>query len=230
MVYLTCNPRRKATYVGTRSRGKAPAQPITVDTSALWHRADVGMLITPWAGDRSGPLRAWPCQWGADTGNFKRPVATANYLAWLADHLPFVDRCLFATAPDVVGNWAETWQLSKDVLPEVRALGYPAAVVAQDGMTELPDPDLWDVLFVGGTTDFKLSETAYGLVSDAKALGRWCHMGRVNSWRRIKAAAISGYDSADGTCLRFNPPQYVREIALWLDTLRAQPSLDWSAA
>jgi hypothetical protein len=189
----------------------------------LWERGDVGVLLTPASGGRRQlfglvPFLAWA------TGNFTRPVHVPTYLALLATHRDAA-RFLFATAPDVVGDWHRTWALSRDVLPAIRALGYPAAIVAQDGMAALPDPALWDCLFVGGTTEWKLSEPVYRLVREARALGKWTHMGRVNSWRRLRAAALSGYDSADGTCLAYHPPQYVREIARWLDRLKAQAAL-----
>ena len=79
--------------------------------------------------------------------------------------------------------------------------------------------------FVGGTTGFKLSETAYRLVREARALGKRTHLGRCNSRRRLLAAHAAGYDSADGTCLRYNPPQYVHEIGRWLDETRRRPAL-----
>ena len=38
--------------------------------------------------------------------------------------------------------------------------------------------------------------------------------------------------TGDGTCLAFNPPQYVREIAGWLNAINRQPqlALDWEHA
>ena len=132
---------------------------------------------------------------------------------------------MFATAPDVVRDWAATWALAEPVLPRIRELGYRAAIVIQDGCTALPPADLWDVLFVGGSTEWKLSELVYRLVAEAREMGRHTHMGRVNSWRRIRAAALSGYASADGTCLKRNPPHYSVEIGEWLDRLNRQPAL-----
>jgi hypothetical protein len=45
------------------------------------------------------------------------------------------------------------------VLPKIRALGVPAALVAQDGLEDMIDKIPWDsfdVLFIGGSTAFKL--------------------------------------------------------------------------
>lgn len=233
-MYLTVNPRwatgtESGLYVGTRARGKALAAPIVTPTSALSHRADVGMLLTPAGGNRGETLAHWSgSRWAADTGCFRHPetFSVAAYLDWLAALAPYRDRCLFATAPDRVGDAAATWAVAAPVLPQLRALGYRAALVAQDGWERLPvDWGAFDCLFVGGSTRWKLSEAAYGLVREARARGKWTHQGRCNSWRRLRAAHAAGYDSADGTCLRYNPPLYTVEITGWLDRLQAQPAL-----
>ena len=198
-----------------------------MDLAAFLRRPDVGVMLTPASrGDVLGAAQraSW---WAADTGRFANPAAytDAGYLTWLAALRPARTTCLFATAPDVVGDWAATWALSEPLLPRIRALGFRVALVAQDGMAALPPVEVWDCLFVGGTTRWKLSEPAYRLARWAVALGKWTHLGRVNSWTRIRAAAVAGYASADGTALAYNPPQYAVEIAGWLDRLRAQPAL-----
>jgi hypothetical protein len=200
---------------------------------ALWTRGDVGVMMTPLSGRWRAVLDLAPV-FACDTGCYARPerYSDAAYLDWLAGLRPYRARCLFATGPDVLGDWAATWARSAPLLPRIRELGFRAAVVAQDGARELPPADAWDVLFVGGTTGWKLSEAAYGLVRAARALGRPVHLGRVNSWRRLRAAKVSGYTSADGTCLARNPPQYCLEIQGWLDRLRTQPPLPlgWGGA
>lgn len=150
--------------------------------------------------------------WAADNGRFSEPsyYSDERYLSWLA-RMP-VERCLFATAPDVVADSAATLELSAPLLPQIRALGYRAALVAQDGLTIDAVPwDEIDALFVGGSTDWKLSETAFDLARAAKQRDKWTHLGRVNSWRRFRAAAAAGFDSADGTVLRFDQSRPVHE-------------------
>lgn len=197
-------------------------------------RPDMPAMLQPGMGNvpPAGQL------WAADNGRFSKPdtYSDEKYLAWLRNKLPHVERCLFATAPDVVGDAVATLALSLPMLPRIRALGYPAALVAQDGLEssgELND-DLWDefdCLFVGGTTKWKLSEHAYQLVAEANERGKWTHMGRVNSWQRFRAAAAAGYDSADGTYLRFDPTQKrlgKRRIETWAAESLANPGL-WNA-
>ena len=170
--------------------------------------------------------------WAADNGRFSKPdkYTDAAYLSWLSKR-PHREMCLFATAPDVVGDAAATLLRALPVLPKVRSAGYPAALVAQDGLDRLEVPwDAFDCLFVGGTDAWKLSERAYGLAAEAKARGKWLHLGRVNSLRRLRAAACAGYDSADGTFLKYGPTQNLPRVLGWLRELRERPTLSlWPA-
>lgn len=180
-----------------------------------------GWMLTPMMGNKPDLTSTW---WGADTGCFSNPdsFSIVAYLNWL-DARPR-ETCLFATAPDVVGDANATWRKSASVLPMIRSLGYKAALVAQDGI-ENPDWDTFDVLFVGGTTTFKLAESTYALAQEAKERGKWCHMGRVNSERRLRAAAISGYDSVDGTYLKFGRDVLLPRLREWMRRLDLQPVL-----
>ncbi len=227
MLYLTVNPRKDGIYVGTRQRGQALAVPIYADPRTLWLRPDVGVMWTPEGG--TSPARLdWCPRFACDTGCYTQGhrFDLGQYLSWLTGLQPYRHKCLFATAPDVVGDAAATLARALPVLPELRRLGYRAALVAQDGLTPDTTPwDAFDVLFVGGTTPWKLREATYGLVREAARRGKWTHMGRCNSLRRLTAARNGGYDSADGTCLRFNPPQYVQEIGRWMDRLHRQAAL-----
>jgi hypothetical protein len=161
--------------------------------------------------------------WAADTGCFNSPekYTDAGYLAWLGQRVVALDRCLFATAPDVVGD---AW--SRHMLPRIRSLGYRAALVAQDGIEDIAiDWDAFDVLFVGGTTDWKLSERAIGVMADAKRRGKWVHAGRVNSLRRLRLMQMAGADSADGTFVAIAPRTNIPRMEAWLRALARQPPL-----
>lgn len=176
-------------------------------------------MVTPRMGQQ--PPAGQP--WAADNGRFSAPqdYTDAGYLAWL-ERMP-VESCLFATAPDVVGDAAATLALSSPLLGPIRQLGYPVALVGQDGLEHLTVPwDDFDVLFIGGTTDWKLSPAAAGLVEEAKRRGKWVHMGRVNSRRRLAYADAIGCDSADGTVLKHDVS---RDVAGWVRHVNSNPSL-----
>lgn len=132
----------------------------------------------------------------------------------------------WATAPDVVGDYDATTRRSLPVLARIRALGVPAAYVAQDGMEadlERVRWDLFDVLFVGGSTEWKLSPEGAGrVIAEAKRHGKLVHMGRVNSLKRLRIAEQLGCDTADGTYLARAGRKGTATVLKWLDTLAAE--------
>ena len=174
-------------------------------------------IETPKQGNNRVPAGAG---WCADNGCFGTAyVGDDAWWAWLVQH-PGRDLCRFAVAPDVVGDAAATLERSAPWLPRIRALGIPAAFVAQDGQENLPVPwDTFDVLFIGGSTNWKLGAEVRRLVIEAKAHGKPVHMGRVNSARRLRYAAHIGCDSADGTYLIFAPAMNLPRLLGWLTDL-----------
>lgn len=226
--------------------------PITRDAN----RADLGLLATP-ATSIHRQRGCYPT-WAADNGFFNAPRPTgdgyevdvlgspastptarevrygiepalaARWLTWLSDLDP--SGCLFATLPDVVGDYAATFERSCSYVAKVRALGFPVAFVAQDGLEA--DRYIWrsmlagaDAIFLGGSTEWKLSPAAAELTAEAKARGLWVHMGRVNSYKRLAYASAIGCDSADGTFVGFAPAENARRMLGWLDKL-ARPTLE----
>jgi len=187
-------------------------------------RPDLPAMVTPRM--RQSPPAGQ--HWAADTGRYASPHEYDDdaYLAWLRKMAPHADRCLFATAPDVVGDAVVTLDLSLPMFDRIRSAGYRTALVAQDGLELLEVPwDGFDALFIGGTTDWKLSPAAEELIAAARSRGKWTHMGRVNSLRRLRYAGSIGIDSVDGTILRFDPNT---DIHGWVDHVENNPSV-WSS-
>lgn len=172
----------------------------------------LGQIVTP----AEGRMPLDGVTWIADNSVFggKYPGDDV-YLAWLG-RLPHKERCVFAVAPDVVGDAQATLARSLPMLPRIRAL-VPVAYVAQNGATvdSLPWDD-FDVLFVGGDTAWKLGPEARALIAEAKRRGKGTHMGRVNSRGRLQRAADSGCDSADGTYLTFGPDTNLPKLLGWV--------------
>lgn len=175
----------------------------------------LGWLLTPNMGNRLPSTGAW----GADNGCFTQPhtYSDERYLAWLAKMAPASGRCLFATAPDVVGDAAATLARSLPMLPRLRSAGYLAALVAQDGLEDEQVPwQAFDVLFIGGSTEWKMGPECAALITEAKARGKLVHVGRVNSAKRFRHFAALGADSADGTFLAFGPAKNLPKLRSWL--------------
>ena len=189
-------------------------------TPAVRDAMNAGQLVcitTPKQGNRI-PDDALVC---LDNGVFgKGWPGEEKWLEWVTRHQPIADRVLFVVAPDVVGDARATYERSLPFLPIIRDLGFPAAYVAQDGQEDFPPPwDDLDCLFIGGSTEWKLSGYARDLIREAKARGKWVHAGRVNSKRRFAYFELLGADSADGTYIAFGPDLNLPNVLHWTQSL-----------
>lgn len=188
----------------------------TPDTLPLLDDMTLGLLTTP--ATNYTVDNGWV--WAADNGCFspKTYKGDDRWFAWLTDVTAKWDGCLFATAPDVVGDAAATLQRSLPWLDRIRSLGVPAALVAQDGLGGRVDVPwgTFDVLFIGGSTGWKLGPNPILLAGEARRRGVPVHVGRVNSKKRwdhcdrwVKA------DTADGTFLAFGPKINLPKLLSW---------------
>lgn len=165
--------------------------------------------------------------WAADNNCFNNPeIDVEDYLRWLKEYACGARTCLFATAPDIVGDAKATWLRSEPVLPLIRAAGLPAGFVAQDGVENtVIEWGKFDALFIGGTTEWKLSDAAFSVAAEAKRRGKWTHMGRVNSRLRVLIAALNNFDSVDGTHVAFKPDEHFADLERWVNEVARQSFL-----
>jgi hypothetical protein len=132
--------------------------------------------------------------YGLDNGCFKRfnKKTWERLLDEAEDNMP-----KFVCLPDIVGDAARTLDLFDAF--EIKTNGLPRALVLQDGIANHRIP--WDkmaAVFVGGSDSFKTSDEAMNACRTAKMLGKWVHVGRVNTAARVnywKGMA----DSIDGS-------------------------------
>ena len=139
--------------------------------------AGFGVLLTPATKGYVKYLKDFK-QFGIDNGCFSKAgefdeAEFLNLVKTATEDPDVRAKCLFAVAPDVYdptfdngpgkdkgrGDPLKTIERSLPVLPKIRALGVPAALVAQDGLEDHVDKipwDAFDVLFIGGSTEFKL--------------------------------------------------------------------------
>lgn len=158
----------------------------------------IGIMKTPDTGYSREVVGSFPC-WAADNGCFSAKWDPDRWLAFLTGWAD-LPGCLFAVVPDVVADAAATRARWDEWAPIVRSLGYRTAYVLQDGEDGTTIPADADWLFIGGSTDYKLSETVARIVAGTDLP---VHMGRVNSVRRMRTAATFGCASADGTLLAY---------------------------
>jgi hypothetical protein len=184
--------------------------------------------------------------WCADNGAFSDKFDESDWWQFLNDNAHDAPTCLFAVAPDVVGDAAGTLVRSLPWLPKIRSLGYAVAFVGQNGQEHVPPPwDEFDVLFLGGSLEclpcsfiwpanvkpkrrqrcptcnrvmeeWKEGHAARMFAAEAKRRGKRLHMGRVNSERRYRYARLIGCDSVDGTYLTFGPDKNLPQLLAWI--------------
>ena len=207
----------------------------------------LGCILTPKQGNK---IPAAPVVLCADNGAFgKGYPGDPQWWRWLQT-LP-ATRIEFAVAPDVPFDALATLDKSLPWLANIRSLGMPPAVVAQNGFEDIPviPWDEFDVLFLGGTMEcrpcryvrpvgdfdtkrcpvcnrrlieWKLGPGAARCITEAKAHGKKVHMGRVNSAKRFLYAAFAGCDSADGTYIKRGPDKNLPKALAWSDDLARQ--------
>lgn len=215
-------------------------------------RADLlGQIITPAAGNR--PLAGVDLI--ADNGIYSRAYpGDGPYLDWLEDRASSRARFRFAVAPDVVADHEATMERSAPMFRPIREVANGVAVCAQNGATptNLPWGDI-DAVFLAGIVEcvrcnwwprvedlpqtqcpdghelveWKIGPGAAAVAAEARRRRVWCHMGRVNSWRRLIKAKFMGCDSADGTFLAFGPDRNLPQLLGWLDDVNQPDLFDW---
>ena len=165
---------------------------------------EFGQMLTPKSG-RATPRGIW-C---ADNGVFTGQYRFGAYFSWLWAMRPYRGECAFVPAPDVVSDARATRLRYWMTAPLIKAMGYPVAYVAQDDQENMAFPPM-DAVFIGGSTDWKMSPAADACIRAGQASGAWVHVGRVNSIKRIRHFKLVGVDSVDGTALTYAPDVYYR--------------------
>lgn len=101
---------------------------------------------------------------------------------------------LWVLVPDVVADREATLENWKHYSPIVGGFGFKKAFALQDGMSKSDIPPGAEVLFVGGTTEWK-----WRTVADWVSLPQDIHVGRVNSVEKLTYCERIGVASVDGT-------------------------------
>jgi hypothetical protein len=132
------------------------------------------------------------------THNLGRPWSEARFRQ-LVD--AFGAGADFIAAPDIVAGGLASLRLSVSWLPRLEHLRRLLLIPVQDGMEPADVRPLLGAqvgVFVGGETAWKL-RTLPAWASLARERGAYCHVGRVNTVRRIRLCALAGADSFDGS-------------------------------
>lgn len=175
-----------------------------------------GIMTTPGHYGKAAGIKAG-MRWAADTQAFTQGFDPVTFFPWLQSMCLYRGQCLFVPVNDVVGDARKTVRNFNIRCSMFNA--WPLAFVAQDGQEDIELPGHgWKCLFVGGSTEWKLSEAAYSVIQHAQRLDKHIHIGRVNWWKRYAHfAGMPGSEewTCDGTRTRFDGRD--RTIEAWAD-------------
>lgn len=167
-----------------------------LDVCAMELGCAVKQLVTPLTGFlRQKEHDEFAIDNGAFAG-FRRD----KFLAILEREKEARHLCKFVVVPDIVADARRTEESFE--FWHYKLTGWPLALAAQDGLENRRIP--WDQLaaiFIGGTTAWKLSDHAKAVIRCAQAIGKYVHVGRVNTPGRFEYFESLGVDSIDGTGL-----------------------------
>ena len=162
-----------------------------------------GVIRTP----SSYNIHKYGYWWICDNEAFTNKFTWGRLVSFLDSMNKWRNLCKFVVCPDEVSNACATLDKFRWYAWRIKALGWPVAFVAQDGQELMHWPPEYDALFIGGTTEWKESDAADWCIGKAKSAGKWVHVGRVNSNRRIRHFQLVGVDSVDGTSPAIAPDQ-----------------------
>jgi len=147
----------------------------------------------PWAFD-NGAFKDWTAQKPFNEDRYLRDL---DYL-WLQQNV----QPDFIVAPDIVAGGGRSLKFSLEWLPKLLPHKRPVYLVVQDGMEPADvkaELDPFAGVFVGGSHEWKL-KTARDWTDFAHLNGRKCHIGRMGTEKKVRAALRWGVDSID-SCL-----------------------------
>lgn len=155
-------------------------------------------------------------KFGVDNGVFTGVFEEMRFLGHLDRLVPYQKNCLFVACPDVMNDACMTLEYYDRYAPLIMFKGFKVAYVAQDGSEDLDFPPEYDALFIGGSTEWKMSRAAVDVINTARMAGKWIHVGRVNSWLRFRHFKLCGAKSADGTKVRYQRSHFLQEVTRWV--------------
>ena len=121
-------------------------------------------------------------------------------------------RPLWVLVPDVVADSAGTLQEWLRWLPQLKAYGWPLAFAVQDGMLPSDVPAEAEIVFVGGSTEWK--RRTLHLWTDAFPR---VHVGRINTGRWLWECHEAGVESVDGTGYMRGNQKQLQDLVTFLD-------------
>lgn len=112
----------------------------------------------------------------------------------MLNKVPMWKKPLWVACPDKVMDRNETLRMWPVHSKRILEAGFKSAFVLQDGMTKSDVPQEAEVLFVGGSFEWK-----WKMLPDICTWGKRVHCGRVNSYEGLWICDENNVESCDGT-------------------------------
>jgi hypothetical protein len=169
--------------------------------------------------------------WMLDNGAFSGQFEEGRWLKMMRKLSSHSETCIGVISPDSVfldqnfnfvkGDWLGTLEKLHNYSPVIRAAGYRVAYALQDDHPATKIPwDEFDTLFIAGTSEWKVSAEVEKMAMMAKNKGKWVHIGRVNTKKRLLATWWA--DSWDGTHMKYAPAQGPILISQAIETAKSR--------
>ena len=156
----------------------------------------IGWLISPGGWKKPPNWMPYALDNGAYSAFLNQQPFDSSAFIKLLKNARLHSRPLWAAVPDVVMDaeatlkgWPKWVPIIKQYMPAVKL-----AFVVQDGMTPEDVPNDADVIFVGGSTEWKFKYLRIWTAHFPRV-----HVGRVNSERKLWQCYDAGVESCDGT-------------------------------
>ena len=112
----------------------------------------------------------------------------------MLEKVPSHKKPSWVACPDKVTDKDETLRLWGQHSSKIKEFGFQIAFVVQDGMTSEHIPPDADILFMGGSFEWKWKMLPYFC-----KIGKRVHCGRVNTYEGLWICDENGVESCDGT-------------------------------
>lgn len=199
-------------YVGQARGSRLIATLQALGLGECTTREEVPPRRTPWFFD-NGAFKDFTAGVAFQTARYERALDRLSSTPGL--------RPDFVVVPDIVAGGLESLRFSASWAERLSWLGLPLYLVVQDGMTERDVAgalDSYAGVFVGGSLDWKL-RTARQWADFAHLHGRQCHVGRMGTRERVRAARRWGVDSIDSSLPLWSADNLARFVAGFSDPL-----------
>ena len=154
----------------------------------------IGLLISPNGWKYSPEVIPYALDNGAYYAFTKQESWDEKGFYAMLNKVPEWKKPLWVACPDKVMDKDETLRMWEKHSARISQLGFKNAFVLQDGMTKADIPQEAEVLFVGGSFEWK-----WRMLPEISTWGKRVHCGRVNSYEGLWICDENSVESCDGT-------------------------------